>query len=101
MLRNIENVQGSIFADSIEGDAGANQLEGEAGNDTLTGGAGNDSFLFPGGLRRTEEVAATELDLVTDFAAGDRLVFDTVVNRVGGATTTLLAGQFRIDDRYK
>jgi hypothetical protein len=48
VLRNIEHVQGSIFADRIIGNADANQLAGEAGNDTLEGGDGND--LLVGGV---------------------------------------------------
>jgi len=38
MLRNIENVTGSDFADTITGDVGDNILSGGKGNDVLTGG---------------------------------------------------------------
>jgi Ca2+-binding RTX toxin-like protein len=79
----IENAFGNAFDDkivgksapnSIDGGGGADSLSGGAGNDTLvggedddtlTGGAGNDIFYF----------AATNqgVDLIADFAAGDRL----------------------------
>jgi len=98
VLRNIENVQGSIFADRIAGDSGANRLDGDAGNDTLTGGAGNDRFYFRAGLRSTESsVAIAETDLVTDFSVGDRLVFDGALTLVTGIASALTAGQVRIE----
>jgi Ca2+-binding RTX toxin-like protein len=43
-LRNIENVTGSDYNDTITGNAVANELSGGAGNDTLKGGAGNDTL---------------------------------------------------------
>tara|TARA_R110002124_G_scaffold64985_2_gene178029 strand:- start:862969 stop:881598 length:18630 start_codon:yes stop_codon:yes gene_type:complete len=42
IIRNIENVTGSAFADTLTGDGLANTLSGNAGNDILTGGAGED-----------------------------------------------------------
>jgi Ca2+-binding RTX toxin-like protein len=45
VLRNIENLTGSNYNDSLTGDAGANLLVGNAGNDTLRGGAGNDMLI--------------------------------------------------------
>ncbi|MFN6537982.1 MAG: LamG-like jellyroll fold domain-containing protein [Nostoc sp. EkiNYC01] len=44
VLKNIENVVASQFADSVTGDTLANALEGLAGNDTLIGGDGNDTL---------------------------------------------------------
>ena len=40
-LINIENIDGSAFADVLTGDSGTNTLWGNAGNDTLDGGSGN------------------------------------------------------------
>jgi Ca2+-binding RTX toxin-like protein len=40
VLYNIENIVGSIHADTITGDANNNTIEGGLGNDTLDGGAG-------------------------------------------------------------
>ncbi|SPF81790.1 calcium-binding protein [Pseudoprimorskyibacter insulae] len=42
VLSNVEDVDGSNFADSITGDSGANRLFGFGGRDTLEGGDGND-----------------------------------------------------------
>ncbi|MFS2009296.1 Ig-like domain-containing protein [Azospirillum sp. CT11-132] len=43
-LRNLENVTGSAFDDTITGDGGANILLGGGGKDTITGGAGRDTI---------------------------------------------------------
>lgn len=62
LLAGIENVTGSIFADTIEGDSGANLLRGlghydwfvaTAGADTIDGGSGRDMISYvnaPGGV---------------------------------------------------
>jgi choice-of-anchor C domain-containing protein len=49
MLYNIENIRGSILADSITGDGGNNVLSAGSGNDTVDGGAGNDTLSGEGG----------------------------------------------------
>lgn len=41
-LRNIEDVVGSVFGDTLTGSAGDNRLEGSDGNDLLFSTAGND-----------------------------------------------------------
>jgi len=46
-LSGIENVDGSIYADSLTGDNAPNRLNGTGGNDFLSGLAGND-VLFNG-----------------------------------------------------
>ncbi|MEP4197958.1 MAG: M64 family metallopeptidase [Aliishimia sp.] len=43
-LIDIENAEGSAFADQLVGTSGDNLLKGLAGNDVLTGNGGNDSF---------------------------------------------------------
>jgi Ca2+-binding RTX toxin-like protein len=45
VLRNMENVRGSEYADSITGNELANKLEGTGGNDTLIGLAGDDTLI--------------------------------------------------------
>lgn len=56
VLRNIEDVTGSVFDDTLTGDAGDNRLEGSdgndsfhstAGDDTLDGGNGIDRVIYP------------------------------------------------------
>jgi Ca2+-binding RTX toxin-like protein len=44
-LGEIENVNGSMYDDSLFGDAGINVLTGGDGNDLLSGGGGDDSLL--------------------------------------------------------
>lgn len=108
-LRNIENLLGSLFADTLTGDAGANRLTGQDGNDRLsglggddridgsdgndiiTGGAGRDSMSGGGGADRFifgnghfAGVTAATADVISDFnaAQGDRIdlrPFDAVV----------------------
>lgn len=46
-IRNIENVEGADFDDTLTGDNKANRLVGDGGSDTLRGGFGND--LLDGG----------------------------------------------------
>ena len=75
IYRNIENLAGSNFNDTLTGDEKANilngnngndRLEGGAGNDTLIGGTGNDTFVFGAGSGQ---------DTITDFKSGDALEF--------------------------
>lgn len=47
-LRNIEDVVGSVFGDTLTGDANRNTLDGSSGNDTLNGGSGLDTAIFTG-----------------------------------------------------
>lgn len=49
ILRQIENVVGSSFADTLTGDAADNRLSGLDGNDTILGGGGNDVLIGDGG----------------------------------------------------
>jgi Ca2+-binding RTX toxin-like protein len=63
----IENAIGGDFADTIIGNAVDNVLTGNGGNDTLTGGAGNDTFK--------DTAAGHNGDTITDFSAGDSIVF--------------------------
>ena len=43
-LSGIENLDGSVFADTLTGGSGPNRLLGNLGNDTIRGGDGNDSI---------------------------------------------------------
>lgn len=42
VIRNIENIGGTIFADVLKGDGNANQISGGGGNDTIYGMGGDD-----------------------------------------------------------
>lgn len=68
-LTSIENVIGSLSADTITGDAGPNRITGGVGADTLTGGGGADTFLYNDRLDFG--------DLIRDFQSGqDKIQID-------------------------
>jgi Ca2+-binding RTX toxin-like protein len=46
VLRNIENIEGSQYDDSLAGDSNTNYINGGAGADTIDGGAGNDQVNY-------------------------------------------------------
>lgn len=68
---------GGVGNDTLCGEGGADRLCGEAGDDVLTGGLGADRFIFG---------VAAGRDVITDFTAGDRLVFNDAI--WGGAVQT-------------
>ncbi|MEL6927224.1 MAG: hypothetical protein AAFO95_01160 [Cyanobacteria bacterium J06600_6] len=49
-LRNIENITGSNFADTLRGNGNANRLEGGAGDDIIDGRGGDDSAAYQGDI---------------------------------------------------
>ncbi len=70
-LYDIENIDGSAFADNLTGDATNNALSGAAGNDTLLGKEGNDSLS--GGDGDDILVGGDGADLLMGGAANDTL----------------------------
>jgi Ca2+-binding RTX toxin-like protein len=64
IIRNVENLSGSIFSDRFIGNIAANTLTGNDGNDTLDGYDGND--LLSGGAGN---------DLIVGGAGSDTAVF--------------------------
>lgn len=64
---------GNSASNALIGNAAANVIGGGLGNDLLTAGAGNDQFVF------STPAGPGNVDTVTDFAAGDLLVFDAFV----------------------
>jgi Ca2+-binding RTX toxin-like protein len=91
-------INGTAGADNLLGGAGNETLNGLAGNDTLNGGAGNDTLnggsgsdLLTGGIgsdsfRLADAPGATNIDRITDFALGDRILIS------GSAYTGLTLG---------
>lgn len=67
-------IAGDDGANVLTGGAGNDVLIGGAGNDTLTGGAGADVFKFMAG-EGAFTTALKAFDTITDFGAGDKLVF--------------------------
>ena len=65
-IARIEHFQGTIYGDRLTGNDGANILLGNGGADILSGGAGDDRFVY--------EFLDSEIDTITDFDFGDRIV---------------------------
>jgi serralysin len=90
--QDIENIDGSAFADSMVGSEEANVLRGGGGNDFLSGEAGSDTL--GGGIGRDRLVGREGDDLLDGGAGGDKLwggtgndiyVIDSVDDRVDEA----------------
>ena len=121
-LLRIENVIGSIFADSITGTTGVNNLQGGGGNDqlvgrdgadtldggdgndllrggtgndTLIGGAGRDNFRFDTALTSG---AVVNVDTILDFAYDyDTIRLEnSIFTAFGAATGVIGAANFKI-----
>ena len=74
LLRDVENVQGSLHDDTITGDDGVNRLNGDCGDDVLDGGAGNDRLLGGHGADRLiggEGVDAAHYDTAEESVTAD------------------------------
>lgn len=102
-LTSIENLTGSIFADTLTGDSGRNRLDGGldddrlaggGGKDVLTGGEGNDRFVFDAPLSRSRNV-----DVIADWSGisgdNDRFALDTAVFK-GLSGQSLAANAFTL-----
>jgi Ca2+-binding RTX toxin-like protein len=100
MIKGIENLTGSAYADTLTGNSSVNVLDGGLGNDTLaggfgkdtlTGGSGADKFLF-----NAMETTANR-DTVTDFLVldADKIQFSKSAfagfAALGTITTAMLA----------
>lgn len=72
-LRNIENIEGSKFHDTLIGDAVANKIDGDIGNDTIRGGAGDDDLIGGAGQDTFvfESTATNGLDIIRAFSSAD------------------------------
>jgi len=105
-LVEVENLEGSAYADVLVGDVGDNvltgnagddQLEGGLGADTLSGGAGSDTAAY------RSSAVAVQIDLANGTAAGGDATGDVlrdIENVIGsGANDTLYgsAGANRLD----
>ncbi|MBL8881587.1 MAG: CHRD domain-containing protein [Hyphomicrobium sp.] len=83
-LTGIENINGSMFSDTIVGNSGDNVLFGgyDGVNDSLNGGTGNDTYIVI-------EAAGTAgvSDAISDTAGTDTII--SYANRDLGITTTI------------
>jgi Ca2+-binding RTX toxin-like protein len=69
-IRNVENVTGTAFADTLTGSAFANIFTGNDGNDLLVGGLGNDTLDGGNGIDTASYASATGLVKVSLLNAG-------------------------------
>jgi len=67
--KGADKIFGGAGNDKLFGENGDDTLSGGAGKDTLTGGAGNDVFYYKKG---------DGADVITDYAAGDKIYIDGV-----------------------
>ena len=100
---NIENITGTIFADTLIGDANSNTLRGRGGDDIIDGGAGNDTLETDGG--NVTLTGGTGDDLfsfrifnssldgeITDFELGDTLQIGQFFEATNGFTVPIFIG---------
>lgn len=99
VIRSVEDVSGTAFADRLTGDRHANALYGGGGDDVLTGGAGDDLLhadaridfgdLFDDPTAATLVRSAAGTDTLSGGAGADTLV--------GGGGADLLSGGLGAD----
>lgn len=71
--RGNDFIRGRNGWDELNGQDGNDRLDGGLGSDTLSGGAGRDKFVF------SSAYAEDDWDEISDFAHGDKIVFDKSV----------------------
>jgi Ca2+-binding RTX toxin-like protein len=82
-ISNIENVQGSIFVDTLTGNNSNNNLDGNEGNDSLQGGSGADTLDGGIGIDTalyTTSTTAVNVNLTTGTGIGGDAEGDTLSN---------------------
>jgi Ca2+-binding RTX toxin-like protein len=80
------NGTGNELTNVITGSTAANVLNGGLGSDTLRGGLGDDTFVF--------DTALSSVDVIADYAAGDRIALDNDVFAALGLAGNLDASLF-------
>ena len=92
VFTNIDEVQGSVFGDSLTGNSQNDRFIGGAGDDTITGGAGYDVARYD----RSDQDFAVHVDLFDGFAYddghGDVDVLAGIENIRGGSMNDSLYG---------
>ncbi|MBV5340237.1 MAG: hypothetical protein J0665_11885 [Deltaproteobacteria bacterium] len=95
---SIENLEGSIYADTLTGDSGPNILSGLAGNDLLEGRADADTIDGGEGVDTasySHDTAGVIVSLLTNTGLGGDAAGDTLVsieNIAGGSGNDTLTG---------
>jgi Ca2+-binding RTX toxin-like protein len=64
IISNIEDIEGSIYSDSLTGDSKNNQIQGFSGADTINGGLGFDTAVY------VDAIFAINVNLTTGVVSG-------------------------------
>jgi glucose/arabinose dehydrogenase len=91
ILRGIENLIGSAFADTLTGDENDNIIQPGAGDDTVDGGNGNDTVSYA----ETTQGVVVDLSALTDQATGIEIGADdltSIEDVIGGSGGDVLTG---------
>jgi Ca2+-binding RTX toxin-like protein len=97
-LDDIENVTGSIYADTLMGDANANELFGSNGDDTLKGGGGADTLEGGSGIdtvQYSDSAAGVTVALLVGTGSGGTAeddTFSSIENVLGSIFDDHLSG---------
>jgi Ca2+-binding RTX toxin-like protein len=89
-LSNIENIIGSVYADTITGDGAANIIEGGAGADTMVGDSGSDTASYEHSDAGVSVTVNATSGNTGGHAAGDSL--SGFENLTGSAFNDTLSG---------
>ncbi|WP_234055147.1 MULTISPECIES: hypothetical protein [unclassified Xanthobacter] len=71
VIRNVENITGSAFNDTLTGNSGTNILDGGKGADTLNGGGGSDTLKGGGGLDTYIFGASQKSEIIVNGVSGN------------------------------
>jgi Ca2+-binding RTX toxin-like protein len=97
-LDDIENVDGSIYADTLTGDANANRLFGSNGDDTLKGGGGADTLQGGSGIdtvQYSDSGSGVTVELLVGTGSGGTAegdTFSSIENVLGSVYDDTLSG---------
>ncbi|CAN0249906.1 unnamed protein product, partial [Phaeothamnion confervicola] len=82
----IENVNGSVYSDTLRGDSGRNMLQGLNGDDVITGGDGIDTSIYQGA--RGDYVISLLPGVQVAGVPPTRSVGDSALDRDGNDTVS-------------
>jgi Ca2+-binding RTX toxin-like protein len=96
-LTSIENLYGTVYADTLTGDAGANILNGDGGDDVLKGAGGADRLIGGSGVDTATYLGSTAVtvNLTSGIGSGGWAQGDTLTgieNVVGSSDGDVLVG---------
>ena len=104
-LKDIENVTGTDYSDTITGNGDANVLMGRGGGDTLNGGIGNDKLdggsgndKLDGGANDDKLMGGTGKDELTGGGGADTIDGGTGDDELTGGTITITDGRETFSD---